>query len=61
VLISAHPLACAAALDSRPQVCNRSLCGFGFARWRNLTQRSTQFVLGLLKIILCLHAHSEGG
>jgi hypothetical protein len=40
---------------------HRSGCGFGFARWRNLAQRGTQFVLGALKIILCLDAHPEGG
>jgi hypothetical protein len=39
----------------------RSGCGFGFARWRNLAECGTQFVLGPLKIILCLDAHPEGG
>jgi hypothetical protein len=40
---------------------HRSGCGFGFARWLKLAQRGTQFVLGPLKIILCLDAHPEGG
>src|SRR6266849_2341709 len=38
-----------------------SRCRFGFTRRRDLAQCGAQFVLGPLKIILCLDAHPERG